>query len=140
MKKIILMGLSISVFLSAELSVSDIQNMIIKIHKKRSGIKLKTLDTTKEPFVRLESKENVTVVVIPDKKKRVNKDVRLILHSILNGKAYINDAWMAVDKSILGYKLLFIGKRGVVLRNENSIKKLFLRKKEKNSLIQLEER
>ena len=140
MKKIILVSLSISIFLSANLSVEDIQNMIINIHKKRPGIKLKTLDSTKEPFVRLESKENVTIVVIPDKKKQVNKDVNLILHSILNKKAYINSAWMNVDDIILGYKLMFVGKRGVVLRNENSIKKLFLRKKEKNSLIKLEER
>ncbi|SFV51937.1 hypothetical protein MNB_SV-3-906 [hydrothermal vent metagenome] len=110
--------------------------MVGKIHEKREGIVLTELDTTPEPFVRLEEENNVTTFVIPV--TNIN-EAKLELHAIVNGKAYINDSWMDIDQSILGYKLKFIGKRGVVLRNENHIKKLFL-KKQKNSFIQLEER
>ena len=137
MKKITLFLLVFSIASDADLSVAEIENMVTKIHKKRAGIKLKTLELTKEPFVRFEAENNVTTLVIPNK-KRVN-DVTLILHAVLNNKAYINNSWVRVDDTVMGYKLMFIGKRGVVLRNENHIKKLFL-KKDKNNLIQLEER
>jgi len=106
-----------------------------KIHQKRDGVSLVTLASTKEPFVRLETENNVSTFVIPTVEK---VDVRLILHAIMNGKAYINESWMKVDESILGYELKAIGKIGVVLRNENHIKKLYLRKI-KDSLIKFEE-
>jgi len=136
MKKIFLLFITITFLLHANLSVKQIQKMVGKIHEKREGIVLTELDTTPEPFVRLEEENNVTTFVIPV--TNIN-EAKLELHAIVNGKAYINDSWMDIDQSILGYKLKFIGKRGVVLRNENHIKKLFL-KKQKNSFIQLEER
>jgi len=139
MKKITLLLALLVMHANADLSVADIDHMIVKIHKKREGILLKTLDLTKEPFVRLEEKENVITVVIPNRKKKKTTDVSLVLHSILNARASINGSWVKIGEDVLGYKLMFIGKRGVVLRNENHIKKLFL-KKEKNSLIHVEKR
>jgi len=136
MKKIFLVLSTMTFLLHADLSVKQIQEMVEKIHEKREGVKLSTLDTTKEPFVRLEEKNNVTTFVIPV--TSVN-EAKLDLHAIVNGKAYINDSWMDINQSILGYELKFIGKRGVVLRNENHIKKLFLKKQE-DSFIQFEER
>ncbi len=136
MKKILLLLVSTTFFLYADLSVKQIQEMVTKIHEKRAGVELTTLDTTEEPFVRLEEKGSVTTFVIPVEK---TNEAKLELHAVLNGKVYINDQWMEVNDTVLGYKLMFIGKRGVVLRNENHIKKLFLKKQE-NSLIQLEER
>ena len=110
--------------------------MVNKIHQQREGVKLDTLDNTKEPFVRLQSDSNTSTFIVPTVKTEESK---LELHAIVNGKAYINDAWLSVDENILGYKLKFIGQRGVVLRNENHIKKLFLRKN-KDNFIKLEER
>ena len=137
MKKITLLLLSLTIVTFADLSVKQIQKMVNNIHKKREGVKLETLEDTKEPFVRLEEENNIATFVIPTKKQKQN--VKLILHAIVNGKAYINDAWIGVDDKILGYTLKFIGKRGVVLRNNNHIKKLFLHK-ERNNFIKLEER
>jgi len=136
MKKIFLVLSTMTFLLHADLSVKQIQEMVGKIHEKREGVKLSTLDTTKEPFVRLEEKNNVTTFVIPVASV---DEAKLDLHAIVNGKAYINDSWMDINQSILGYELKFIGKRGVVLRNENHIKKLFLKKQE-DSFIQFEER
>ena len=136
MKKIILILLSLSIVAFADLSVKQIQKMVNKIHEKREGVKLETLEDTKEPFVRLEEENNVTTFVIPTK---LDAKVKLTLHAIVNGKAYINNSWSSVDDNILGYTLKFIGKRGVVLRNNNHIKKLFLHK-ERNNFITLEER
>jgi len=136
MKKIILLLLSLTIVTLADLSVNQIQKMVNNIHEKREGVKLETLEDTKEPFVRLQEENNVTTFVIPTKQ---DEKVKLTLHAIVNGKAYINDAWSSVDDKILGYALKFIGKRGVVLRNDNHIKKLFLHKEE-NNLIKLEER
>ncbi|SFV61605.1 hypothetical protein MNB_SV-8-1222 [hydrothermal vent metagenome] len=135
MKKTLLIVLSLTFSLYADLSVEQIQQMVSKIHEKREGVKLETLETTKEPFVRLQEDNNITTFVIPVKAE----EAKLLLHAIVNGKAYINDAWKSVDDTIMGYTLKYVGKRGVVLRNGNHIKKLFLHEKRDN-FITLEER
>ena len=135
MKKILLSLVSLTVLLSADLSVEQIEKMVYKIHQKREGVKLETLATTKEPFAIGEN--NVTFVeAIPKLEK---KEAKLVLHAIVNGKAYINDSWSNLDDIVMGYTLKFIGKRGVVLRNGNHIKKLYLRK-DRDNFIKLEER
>jgi len=133
MIKILLIIPLLTVLLSADLSVSQIEKMISTIHLKREGVKLSKLETTKEPFVRLEKENNVTKFVTP------NKTINLKLHAVVNGKAYINREWYDINASVMGYELKYIGKYGVVLRNGNNIKKLFLKKKRDN-LILLEER
>ncbi|PHS37452.1 MAG: hypothetical protein COB07_10645 [Sulfurovum sp.] len=135
MKKIFLLLLSLTVLFASDLSVEQIEDMVNKIHKKREGVKLETLDNTLEPFVRV-SENNTTIILDPVMKK---KEAKLVLHAIVNGKAYINDSWSVIDDKIMGYTLMFIGKRGVVLRNVNHIKKLYLRK-ERDNFITLEER
>jgi len=135
MKKIILLLIAASVLLSADLSVEQIEKMVYSIHEKRDGADLEMLNDTKEPFIIGENNETFVEAI----KQEEKRDAKLVLHSIMNGKAYINDSWASVDDSILGYTLKFIGKRGVVLRNGNHIKKLYLRKK-RDSFIKLEER
>jgi len=134
MKKIFLLLLPLTVLLNADLSVKQIQEMIFKIHEKREGVDLITLESTKDPFVRLVEENNVTTVAVSDKNEE-----KLVLHAIVNGKAYINDSWNSLDDTIMGYTLKYIGERGVVLRNENHIKKLFLHE-ERDNFIKLEER
>ncbi len=134
MKKIFLLLSTLTILLNADLSVKQIQDMILKIHEKREGVGLKTLEETKDPFVRLEEENNITTVALHN-----NNEAKLVLHAIVNGKAYINDSWKSLDDSIMGYTLKYIGERGVVLRNENHIKKLFLNEKRDN-FIKLEER
>jgi len=120
----------------ADLSVKQIEQMVQKIHLKREGISLDTLENTKEPFIRVKKEDNVTVVIeIPDQEE----DVKLSLHAIMADKAYINDSWKKEGDTILGYTVKYIGKKGVVLRNGNTIKKLFLGKR-KDNFIMLEER
>jgi hypothetical protein len=135
MKKILFIVLYLTLSLYADVSVEQIQQMVGKIHEKREGIKLETLETTKEPFVRLQEENNVTTFVIPVKAE----EAKLSLHAIVNGKAYINDGWQNVDDVIMGYTLKYVGKRGVVLSSGNHIKKLFLHEKRDN-FITLEER
>ncbi len=135
MKKIFLLLLPLTVLLNADLSVEQIQKMIMKIHEKREGVKLVTLENTKDPFIRLVEENNVTTFSNIESKK----EAKLVLHAIVNGKAYINDSWSSVDDTIMGYTLKYIGTRGVVLRNGNHVKKLFLHETRDN-FIKLEER
>ena len=137
MKKLFLFLLTMTIIVNADLSVKQIEEMVHKIHKKREGVKLETLEDTKEPFVRLQEENNVSTFVIPT--VQTAEEVKIILHAIVNGEAFINESWMKVNDNILGYQLKYIGNKGVVLRNENHIKKLFLRKQE-NDFIKLEER
>ena len=134
MKKILLLLLPCTVFLNADLSVEQIQKMVVSIHEKREGVKLETLDTTVSPFVRLEAESNGTTF-----STSVKEEEKLALHAIVNGKAYLNDAWYNLNDTIMGYTLKFVGKSGVVLRNENHIKKLFLHE-QRDNFIKLEER
>jgi len=134
MKKLFLLLLPLTVLLNADLSVKQIEEMVVKIHEKRVGADLATLEGTKDPFIRLQEENNVTTVIVPEKVGE-----KLLLHSIVNGKAYINDSWKSVNDVIMGYTLKYVGKRGVVLRNGNHIKKLFLQKKRDN-FITIEER
>ena len=137
MKKLFLFLLTMTIIANADLSVKQIEEMVHKIHKEREGVKLETLEDTKEPFVRLQEENNISTFVIPTVK--TTEEAKLVLHAIVNGKAYINDSWLKKDDKIFGYTLKYIGNKGVVLRNENHIKKLFLRKQE-NDFIKLEER
>ncbi len=141
LKKTVVFLTLLTLSLNAELSLNQIQDMIIKIHEKREGIKLSTLENTKEPFVRLEEDENnVTTFVIPRKEVKAKAtDVKMVLHAVVNGKAYINSEWLNIGDKILGYTLGYIGKRGAVLRNGNVIRKLFLRKY-KDNFIKLKKR
>ncbi|MDX1700399.1 MAG: hypothetical protein R3250_07260 [Melioribacteraceae bacterium] len=133
MKKILLL-LTLTVLVNADLSVDQIQKMVLKIHEKREGVKLSTLENTKDPFIQIGEDNNVTTSSIPSE-----EEAKLMLHSIVNGKAYINDSWFSLDDTIMGYTVKYIGQRGVVLRNGNHVKKLFLQKKRDN-FIKLEER
>ena len=135
MKKILLFVFLVASFVYADLSVEQIRDMVTKIHEKREGIDLETLETTKEPFVRLQEENNITTFVIPVKAE----ETKLSLHAILNGKAYINGKWTRINDKVGGFTLKYIGKKGVVLRNKNQIKKLFIHKKSDN-LIMIEGR
>jgi len=128
MKNTIFIVLVFTASLYADLSVQQIEKMISKIHEKRPGANLEVLDATKEPFVRLKKEEGEVVFVVPEK----SEEVKISLHAIMNGKAYINDSWRSIDDMVMGYTLKYVGKRGVVLRNGNHIKKLFLHKKRDN--------
>jgi hypothetical protein len=135
MKKLLLIPGLFLLSLNADVSVEQIENMIVKIHEKRVGADLTILDTTKEPFVVREREDNTTVYVAPTV---MQEEAKLSLHAIMNGKAFINDSWKSIDDKILGYTLKYVGKRGVVLKNGNQIKKLFLHEK-RDSFIQIAE-
>jgi len=122
--------------LYADLSVHQIEKMVEKIHLKREGVALKTLEQTEEPFIQVKEENNVTVMALPEPE---SEDVTLLLHALMIDKAYINDGWKKVDDVVMGYTVKYIGKRGVVLRNGNKIKTLFLGKP-KDDLIRIEER
>ena len=127
MKKLLIILILLTSLMHADISVNQIRDMVTKIHKQRAGISLETLKSTKEPFMHIQKESNVTSPVVPKK-----VETNMVLHSILNGKAYINNGWKSLDSIVDGYTLKYIGEKGVVLRNENQIKKLFLRKNREN--------
>ncbi|MFT7824815.1 MAG: hypothetical protein ABXS92_08635 [Sulfurimonas sp.] len=136
MKKLIASFTLLSVVLSADLTVQQIEQMVKKISERREGIKLETLKRTSEPFVRMqESEDHVVKFIVPEKRE----ESRIDLHAIVNEKAYLNESWFEKGDTIMGYTVDQIDNNGVVLKSEMNIKKLFLHDK-KNSIIQLTER
>jgi len=134
MKKILIGVCVASVLIYANLSVEQIEEMVLRIHEKREGVRLKTLESTKNPFIRLNEEDNTTIFSTSSE-----EDAKLDLNAIVNGKAFINDAWRSVDDVVLGYTLKYIGQGGVVLRSGNHIRKLYLNEK-KHNFITIEER
>jgi hypothetical protein len=134
MKKILIGVCAASVLIYANLSVEQIEEMVLRIHEKREGVRLKTLESTKNPFIRLNEEDNTTIFSTSSE-----EDAKLDLNAIVNGKAFINDAWRSVDDVVLGYTLKYIGQGGVVLRSGNHIRKLYLNEK-KHNFITIEER
>jgi len=133
MKNLFVSTILLTVFLHADLSIKEIESMVYKIHKKRDGVKLEMLESIHEPFVGLQKNNNNLNSLASEEK------IKLVLHAVVNGKAYINDSWVKVGDSVSAYTLKYVGSRGVVLRNENRIRKLFLRKN-KDSFIKLKEK
>jgi len=129
MKKLLLIPGVFVFSLYADLSVDKIKNMVVQIHEKREGIDLSTLEQTKEPFVVRQEEEKETIYIPP---AVVKVETKMSLHAIMNRKAYINDSWKSVNDRIFGYTLKYVGKRGVVLKSGNQIKKLFLHEKRDN--------
>ena len=127
-----------SLFSSANYSIKQIENMVLKIHNKRPSLDVSILENTYEPFVSkeiLQTEDETKTEVL----KPIQKDEKIELHAILGDKAYINNRWVKVNDIINGYELKYIGKRGVVLQNGNYIKKLLFHDKN-NNLIKLEGR
>ena len=136
MKNILLIVSLLTASLYADLSVDQIEKMVKKIHEKRDGFDLETLDQTKSPFlVSEEEEEKVTSFVAPKQTLKA----KISLHAIMGGKAFINDGWKDLNDTVLGYTLKYIGKRGVVLTRGDHIKKIFLHE-DRDNFIKLEER
>jgi len=138
MKKIILLILSATILASANLSVKQIENMVLSIHKKRPGADVAMLEKTYEPFaIKVVQETNQTEATVITTVQI--KETKLQLHALMENKAFINTKWLEVNDTIDGYQLKYIGKRGVVLQSGNNIKKLIFND-QKNSLIKLEGR
>jgi len=134
MKKIFLLFIAISVVVFADLSMKQIEEMVLKIHKKRDGVKLATLENTKAPVMEIKIEDNVTEPIVEEEVT----EKKMKLHTILNNKAYINDRWYNLNDTVMGYTLKYMGKRGVVLKNDKTIRKLFLREKNNSFLMIIE--
>ncbi len=126
MKKLILIFLLINIFVIADISLLEIENIIKSIEKKRKGMTVDTLAKTKEPFLKVIEDNNISI--INSHKKNVKKE-NIILHAIINEKAYINNSWKKINDTVLGYKVDYIGNNMVILKKGKRIKKLFFIKK-----------
>lgn len=126
MKKLILLFLLINIFVIADISLLEIENIIKSIEKKRKGMTVDTLAKTKEPFLKVIEDNNISI--INSHKKNVKKE-NIILHAIINEKAYINNSWKKINDTVLGYKVDYIGNNMVILKKGKRIKKLFFIKK-----------
>ena len=58
MKKTMMMSAFLFTMLYADISLEQIEEMVKQIHMKRPGVKLETLENTKEPFVQKAEEKN----------------------------------------------------------------------------------
>lgn len=133
---------AVSIVSAVDLSVQEIGMMVKKIHQRRTGVDLPTLEHTTVPFVQVKQNENgdTELVTAESQKNKAPKGEPLVLHAILGDKAFINGKWYKTKDHIHGFELVYIGKRGVVLKSDKLIRTLFLSKKQKTSLLKFKER
>jgi len=120
--------------LSAEPTIEQIETIVEQIHTKRNGLNPALFDQIAEPFVK-RKESNQTAKIIPVSEEPREK---IALHAILNKKAFIADRWHKEGDMVGKYRLVYIGKSGVVLKNKHEIKRIFL-KQTKQSLIMTKE-
>lgn len=134
MKKIVISNILLISFLySYSLSPEEITKMIGKIKEKRVGISISKLESTSNPFIIVEPKKddnltkevNKTVVYVP----KVIVEPTYTLEAILNHAVFINKKWYKKGDKIGEYRVIYIGKKSVVIKSKNKKKTLKLKKK-----------
>ncbi len=136
MKKIVIVyTLTLYFLYSYSLSPKEITKMISKIKEERVGISITKLDTTSNPFIIVQAKkeENLTKgakkvphIYIPP----VIVEPTYRLDAILNHAVFINKKWYKKGSKIGEYRVIYIGKKSVVLKSPEKKKKtLYLKKK-----------
>jgi hypothetical protein len=136
MKKISFI-LLISYLNALSLSHNEIAQMVSKIQNERSGITLKELDDTPNPFVlyvppkKVEMKKAKVKKVIKKRKEIIKPSVIYELTGILNYSAFINKKWYKVGDKIGEYRVIHIGKTTATLQQGKDIKVLKIKSKVK---------
>ena len=131
MKKIFIAYLLLfSVLWAGSLSSTEITEMISKIKEERVGISIEKLENTVNPFrmVKIKQEENLTKEE-PIMIQAVIIEPTYSLDAILNHAAFINKKWYKKGSKIDQYRVTYIGKRTVRLKNSEKEKTLSLRKK-----------
>ena len=104
-------------------STGEIDKMIAAIKQPRQSLDIGKVEEVKDPFVVAQMDTATSEIIVAELKKPVPK---FSLNAIVNNKAHINGDWHKKDEIILGYKLAYVGTRGIVLTFEKNILKLFL--------------
>ena len=104
------------------LSHAEITNMVEKIKHQRTGIDLKHLESTPNPFNINKIKEKAAI-------KEVAKETVYNLTAIFNRAAFINGKWYKRGEKVDNYTVSRIGKKSVTLVNGSNKKILKLSKK-----------
>ncbi len=131
---LLLISISIDTLLANSLSHEEINKMVTKIKEERVGIDLATLDKTPNPFliVKEKLKEKPKEKKIEKAKpKIVKKVVNHNLVAILNHAAFIDGKWYKIGDTVGSFKLIYMTKDRVTLKNDTDRKELVIPKREK---------
>ena len=121
--------------LSAELSVSKIDQMVEQIQGKRKSKVKVDFEKVTSPFAMVvQADVNASPVM-----KTVEQKVNFQLSAIINKRAKINDRWVGVGDTIQGYKVESIEENRVILKKANRTVELFLPDPNKMKLLQISE-
>lgn len=134
MKKIVISNILLFSYLySYSLSPDEITKMISKIKEKRVGISIGKLESTSNPFIIVQPKkeENLTKEVekTPIYIPKVIVEPTYTLSAILNHSVFINKKWYKKGDKIGKYRVIYIGKKSVVIKSKEKKKTLKLKKR-----------
>ena len=130
MKKVFIsFGIMMTVAFSS-VATQEIDKMINDIRKPRKSLNIGVLERVKDPFVVEKVHISTPEAIIPVFKKPTPQ---FSLSAIVNNKAHINGDWLEEGGMVKGYKLAYVGTRGVVLTIKKDIVKLFLPERTRKS-------
>ena len=133
--KILKLVLTLSLLLSVSLAkddftqefknhIAEYDKFFADIGKKRIGVSEDRINSTKNPFVMTYSE----IVVKDGNSTTAIKKPIYVLTITLDNKAKINGQWYKLNSEIGEFKLVNIGTKSVIIKNEHSKKELFIRK------------
>jgi hypothetical protein len=131
MKKLtVTLFLSLSVLWSGSIGSEKITKMIEEIKEERVGIKIEKLETTENPFIieEIKEEENLTEERTVEITEAIVEKIYRV-DAILNHAVFINKQWYKKGSKIDSYTVVYIGKSSVTLQSPQGNKILPLKKK-----------
>ncbi len=122
--KIFLFILSLMTFLFAysENLIKEYKEMFEKISQKRVGLDEKEIEKVKSPFV-------ITTLKGQKNKLKIIQKVNYTLEAIVNDKVLINGKWYQLYSKIGDGRIISINNGIVLIKGNNYLKRLTIRKK-----------
>ncbi len=117
------------------ITTKELEDKVSSIQAPRVGLSSTDLSGVKDPFIYLD-RNATTGALIPQKLSAV-KDVDLNLSGIMNGKAFVNNAWIRTGEKAGDYTVISIDKNSVIFRKDDSTKRVFINNK-KDNVIKLQ--
>ncbi len=122
MKKLIIFTLLLSLSCNAELSIGQIDNMVLKIQKKRVSKMDIDYKTVPSPFIVIKKDKDSNTTIVKSPTHKISFD----LSAIINNSAFINGRWYKVGDMMNDYNVTNISGSEVKLQKGKSVIELFL--------------
>lgn len=125
----LLTSIDVSASNNSKNKIKEYDRLFNQIGKKRVGVSKNKIDTIKNPFIMINNNK-----VVADGNNTITHTISYVLNATFDKKAKINGKWYKLNSDVDNFKLVKIGSKSVIIKNEHSKKELFIRKNDVNKI------